>query len=179
MRQPVRRRAMLLGLGLGPLLAGCGFTPLYQPTRAGNRGPVSDELASVSVDIIGDRPGQLLRQALQQRLEGAGTGTAHRYALAVNYSIGGEGIAVRQDSTVTRLRLIGRAEWSLRAEDLSQTPLTHDRARAVDDVNILNQQYFASDLENETAQRRLADTLADQIVMQLAAYFHRRSDATG
>ncbi len=178
MPRPVNRRGALLTLGLAPLLAGCGFTPLYRPSRAGNQGPVSDALASVSVDIIGDRPGQLLRQALQQRLEGSGSGIAHRYALAVNYSISGEGIAIQQDSTVTRLRLIGRAEWSLHAQDPNRTLLTHDRARAVDDVNILNQQYFASDLENETAQRRLADALADQIVTQLGAYFHHRSDAT-
>jgi LPS-assembly lipoprotein len=172
MRPRLGRRALLAGLG--PALAGCGFAPLYAPTRAGNRGPVSDELAAVSVDVIPDRPGQLMRQALQQRLEGSGTGIARRYALQVNFGVAGDGIAVQPDSSITRLRLVGRAEWSLHAQDLDRTLLTNDRVRAVDGVNILNQQYFALDQENEFAQKRLAETLADQIVLQLAAYFRRR-----
>lgn len=169
------RRACLVAAA-GGLLGGCGFAPLYARNGAGQPGPVSRELSAVSVDVIGDRPGQLLRQALQDRLEGDGSGIARRYLLAVDYGIAGEGIAVRQDSTVTRLRLIGRAQWSLRAEDAARTVLTRDQARAVDDVNIFNEQYFAVDLDTEAAQHRLAQTLADEIVSQLAVYFRRRAD---
>ncbi len=168
---------MLFG-GLAQLLVGCGFTPLYARRTSSGGSPVVRELGTVSVDVIGDRPGQLLRQALQQRLEGDGTGGARRYALAVEYGISGEGIGIRQDSIVTRLRLIGRARWALRAEDTAQTVLTRDRAQAVDDVNILNEQYFALDLETEAAQHRIAETLADHIVSQLAVYFRRRPALT-
>jgi LPS-assembly lipoprotein len=162
--------------GLGWLLAGCGFSPLYARGESGRPSPVVRELGAVSVDVIGERPGQLLRQALQQRLEGDGSSTSRRYALSVSYGISGEGIGVRQDTIVTRLRLIGRASWALRAEDPAQTVLTRDQAQAVDDVNIFNEQYFALDLENEAAQRRIAETIADHIVSQLAAYFRRRSN---
>ena len=171
---PVGR--VLLLAGVAQLLAGCGFAPLYARGPSGGVGPVTRELSAVSVDIIGDRPGQLLRQALQDRLAGSGEGAAQRYELAVDYGISGEGIAIRQDSSVTRLRLVGSARWSLRAEDSARTLLAKAQARALDDVNIFNNQYFASDLDNEAAQRRLAITLADQIVSQLAAYFRRRSD---
>lgn len=157
-------------------LGGCGFHPLYQRAGSGALGTTSRELAAVSVDIIPDRPGQLLRQALQERLEGSGSGVARRYSLAVDFGISGEGIAIRQDNSVTRIRMIGRAEWTLRAQDPARTVLTRDIARAVDGVNIFNEQFFASDLETEAVQKRIAERLADQMVMQLASYFNRRSD---
>ncbi len=171
----MRRRGILLG-GLGCALGGCGFAPLYG-RGGGRQSVVAEELGTVSVDVIGERPGQLLREALQQRLEGAGTERLPRYALSVDYGISGEGIGVRQDTTITRLRLIGRARWALRAEDPAQTVLTRDQVQAVDDVNIFNEQYFALDLENEAAQRRIAETVADHIVSQLAVYFRRRRTA--
>jgi len=171
----LRRRGLLLG-ALSATLGGCGFHPLYQRANSGQLGTTSRELAAVSVDIIGDRPGQLLRQALQERLEGSGSGVARRYDLAVGFGISGEGIAIRQDNSVTRIRMIGRAEWTLRAQDLARTVLTRDTARAVDDINILNEQFFAADLETEVVQKRLAERLADQVVMQLASYFNRRAD---
>jgi len=159
-------------------LAGCGFQPLYARDPSGRPGVASRELASISVDVIPDRPGQLLRQALQQRLEGSGSGRERRYALAVDYGISGEGIAIRQDEVATRIRFIARAGWTLRAADSAQTVMARDTARAVDDLNVFNEQYFAADLENETVQRRLAETVADQIVLQLASYFRRRAAQT-
>ncbi len=170
-------RRFTLVAGSTWLLSGCGFSPLYARNGSGRQGPVVRELGAVSVDVIGERPGQLLRQALQQRLEGDGSSTARRYALAVSYGISGEGIGIRQDTTVTRLRLIGRASWTLRAEDPAQTVLTRDQAQAVDSVNLFNEQFFDLDLENEAAQRRIAETVADHIVSQLASYFRRRADA--
>lgn len=171
----MRRRAAL-GCGLALLLQGCGFHPVYAPAASGGigAGPVQDELASVAVGIIPDRPGQLLRQALQQRLEQAAPGVAQRYELSVNYSISGEGIAIQQDNSTTRIRLIARANWVLRAQDVARTELTHGLANAVDDYNVFDQQYFAADLSNDAAQRRLANAIADQVTLQLASYFNHR-----
>jgi LPS-assembly lipoprotein len=49
----------------------------------------------------------------------------------------------------------------------------------VDGYNLINAQYFASDLENEVVQRRLANALADQITMQLAVYFRQQAAKSG
>ena len=46
-------------------LSGCGFQPVYMPTASGKAGVAQRELAAVHVDLIPYRPGQLLRQALQ------------------------------------------------------------------------------------------------------------------
>ena len=55
-------------LGALTALGGCGFQPVYMPTASGKAGPAKRELQSVFVGIIPDRPGQILRQALQDGL---------------------------------------------------------------------------------------------------------------
>ena len=67
MRRLPRRR--MLALAAAAALSGCGFQPVYMPTASGNAGVAQRELAAIQVALIPDRPGQLLRQALQDRLE--------------------------------------------------------------------------------------------------------------
>ncbi len=173
----VRRRGFL-GLGLGAVLAGCGFQPVYMPTASGKPGVAQRELAAISVGIISDRPGQELRQALQERLERGSTGVAQLYDLTVSYGIGGEVIAIQQDNSSSRTRLVARASWALTTSGATRTLLTSGSARAVDAFNVLDEQYFAADQENDFADARLADVIADQITLQLAAYFRHRDLAT-
>ncbi len=173
MKRALTRRAAL-GATAG-LLSGCGFHPLYAPAAGGAPGPAQIELAAVWVPVIPERSGQLLRQALQQRLEGAGLGTAKRYELAVSFALAADSLAIRPDSTASRVRVIGNAPWRLATVGLAPQPLTSGQAHAVDGYNIINQQYFAAELENETIAQRVADTIADQIVTQLAIFFRRRA----
>jgi LPS-assembly lipoprotein len=168
-------RRKLLTLGSAGILAGCGFQPVYMPTASGRAGPAQRELAAINVGLIPDRPGQLLRQNLQERLASDASGTPLRYDLAVSFTIAGEGIGILNDNAATRVRLIGNAHWTLRSRDPEQTQLTGGSARAMDAFNVLDQQYFAADMENEQVQRRLASDLADQIAMQLAVFFRRRA----
>jgi LPS-assembly lipoprotein len=92
---PDLRRRQLLALGAGGALSGCGFQPVYMPTASGTAGAPQRELAAIQVALIPDRPGQLLRQALQDRLEMGASGVARRYDLTVSFWIAGEGIAVQ------------------------------------------------------------------------------------
>ncbi len=180
--RPLGRRRLLAaaaGLGLAPL-SGCGFQPVYRGTASGNPGPAARELASIHVLLIPDRPGQLLRQALQQRLHGADDTTERRYDLGVFYWIAGEGIAILPDNTNTRTRLIAHANWTLAARDPAHTHVITGSARALEGVNVFDTQYFAGDLETEQASARLADQVADQITLRLAAFFRARAGlATG
>ena len=175
MRQLGRRQVVALGLAL----SGCGFQPVYMPTATGKGGVAQRELAAIHVNLIPDRPGQELRQALQDRLELAGGDIKRRYDLQVGFSVAGEGIAIQNDDTATRVRLIGTAIWTLTAQDSSKTKLSSGFAKAVDAMNILDSQYFALDQENEAVQKRIAETLADQITIQLAAFFRKRAAAAG
>jgi len=170
-------RRAVLALSCGIVLTGCGFQPVYMPTASGKPGPAQRELAAINVSLIPDRPGMLLRQALQERFEGSGDVTPRHYDLAVTFWISGQGLGIQEDSTITRIRLIGRANWTLTAQDASHTHLTTGSARAVDALNNFDTQFFAADLENEAIQQRLAKALADQITLQLAAYFRKRAAA--
>ncbi len=171
----VGRRLVLLGAGAG--LAGCGFRPLYAPAAGGAPGPAAAGLAAVYVPVLPERSGQLIRQALQQRFDGAGSGVAKRYELEVGHAIASDGIAVQRDSSTTRVRLIGTATWVLRTLSLARTPLVTGSARVLDGYNILNQQYFAAELENEAAVRRIAQALADQITLKVGSYFLQAAPA--
>lgn len=177
MRRLPRRR--MLALTATAAVSGCGFQPVYMPTATGNAGVAQRELAAIQVALIPDRPGQLLRQALQDRLERGASGVARRYDLTVGFGIAGEGIAIQSDNTATRVRAIGSANWTLVAQDPGRTRLTAGYAKAVDAFNILDSQYFAADLENEAVQKRLAEALADQITLQLAVFFRKRAAASG
>src|ERR1019366_9660194 len=132
-------------------------------------------MAAIYVGVIPDRPGQLLRQALQERLESDTPTAPRRYDLAVSFSISGEGVSIQPDSSATRIRLIGSANWTLTAQDPAKTRVTSGSARAMDAFNILDQQYFAADMQNEQVASRLASTLADEIALQLAVFFRRQA----
>jgi LPS-assembly lipoprotein len=166
------RRGVCVGLAL--VLGGCGFQPVYMPTASGKPGVAQRELATVNVPVIPERPGQLLRQALQERFSND-SGTPSAYDLNVSYSIAGEGIAIEASSLATRIRLIGTATWTLLARDAKRTALTSGSARAIDGVNVFDSQYFASDLETEARQSSISENIATQIATQLAIWFRKQA----
>ena len=157
------------------LLGGCGFRPLYAPAEGGGAGPASAGLSTVYVPVMAERSGQLLRQALQQRLEGSGGGTAKQYELLAVFLLTPESVGIQQDNSTTRTRLTGSAEWYLRDLTPERKVVAQGGSRVLDGFNIANQQFFAADLDNEAATRRIASALADQIVVQVAAYFQRQA----
>jgi LPS-assembly lipoprotein len=154
-------------------LAGCGFHPLYAPGTGDEA-----KLQSVYVAIIANRPGQLLREALQQRLEGTDSTVAKRFILTVTYSEGGEALGIQSDSVITRNRDTGKAVWVLQQADPPGLKLSYGTVRSVDGYDILNEQFFYSELAEEAVQRRLADAMADQIVQSLAVYFRAHPSVT-
>jgi LPS-assembly lipoprotein len=172
MKPHISRRLAYLGTLMA--LTGCGFQPVYMRTASGKAGPAQRELATVYVANIPDRPGQVLRQALQERL-GDDAGSNLAYDLNVSFSISGEGIAIQSDAIATRIRFIGTANWSLVSRDPKRTVLISGNARAVDALNIFDSQYFAADLETEADQRRIAENIATQIATRLGTFFRQQA----
>lgn len=170
----LRQAFLVLGLSFG--VTGCGFHPLYAP-RSGEGGGAQAEFGAIQTALIPERSGQLVRQALQQRLD-RGTAQAKRYELSVSFSLAADAIGFQQDTTITRLRLVGTATWTLKAIDPPNATVTNGLARSLDGVNILDQQYFEADLAGQAATQRIADALADQITLQLATYFARTPAAS-
>lgn len=173
----LRGAAGLVALGAG----GCGFRPLY----GGNGAPgasadpaVAGELAATRVPVIPERFGQLLRRGLQQRL---GTGVAGaeavRWELRVSPVIQAEGIGIQRDGAATRQRYIATANWQLLRAAATQDIVANGFERAQDAFNIPANQFFASDVSRDAAERRLAEALAEEVVTRVAIRF--RTAATG
>jgi LPS-assembly lipoprotein len=169
----IGRRTMLRlgGAGLATAVCSCGFHPLYAPG-----GKQTAAMQAVYVNIIPNRAGQLLRQALQQRLAGSDGDVAKRYTLSVQFSEALEQLGIQSDNSFTRQRDIGRANWALSPLSNATSVLAKGNVRAVDGYNVIDEQYFYMDLSEEATQRRLADALADQIVIGLGVYFAKHPD---
>jgi LPS-assembly lipoprotein len=163
---------MLLAL---QVLPGCGFHPMYGSAGGGAMGPAETGLAEISIGPLYERSGQLLRQALQERFERGGTGLPRRYDLTVAYGLSGDAIAIEPDSSITRERLYGSPNWTLAAQDPQHTTLATGTARALDGYNVLDEQVFAADMESEAVQARMAEAIAEQITLQLAAWFNKHA----
>jgi LPS-assembly lipoprotein len=162
----VARRSVLLGCLAS--LAGCGFHPLYAPGEAQDAA-----LSSIFVDLIPDRSGQLLREALQARLDANDNAEAKAFVLRVVYRESISGIGIQNDNSSTRTRLVGNATWSLHPVGEDSKQITGGTVRSLDGYNIVNEQFFYSDLSQEAVNRRLAEALADQITQALSVYFRK------
>jgi LPS-assembly lipoprotein len=173
MASPLAKRLARLALAacLALPAASCGFHPLYEPgskTQAG--------LSEVFVDVILNRNGQLLRQALQERLQGSDSEPEQHYILSVSYFVGTQGIGIEADNASTRNRFIGTATWTLRKPGTFGQKITGGIARTVDGNDVIAAQFFYSDLNAETVNRRIGEALADQIVQALAKYFRKHPE---
>jgi LPS-assembly lipoprotein len=173
----MRRRATLLAAA-GIVLSGCGFRPIYGSHEGEGAGPAEQGLSEISVALIPERTGQLLRQALQTRLDRAGAGAAKRYDLVVSLGFLADALDIQQLTSIpSRYRLVAVANWSLVAQDVQRRTLTSGMARVMDGLNLYNQQYFAMDMEMESVQRRMMLAVADQMTLQLASWFNRHAAA--
>lgn len=170
------RRALLRGaaglLALGA--AGCGFRPIHGGgAAAGSDADVAAEMAATRIALIPDRFGQYMRRALQQRLgQGSGEAVAARWELLVGPSLAGEATGIQRDGAATRVRTIATANWTL----LRLTPretVANGFERTLDAYNIQGVQFFAADASRDAMERRLAEQLAEEVVLRVAMQFRR------
>lgn len=149
-------------------LSGCGFTPLY----GGPQGrQASAALENVQVQTIPDRPGQVLRQTLQEDFYRNGQPVQALYTLSVDYSINQTGEGIQEDSSTTRVRFDAMAHWRLAPIGQPSQTLISGNARAMNALNIIDQQYFAQSLETQTINQQLANEISAQITAQLMGWF--------
>jgi LPS-assembly lipoprotein len=167
-------QALAVLAGLCALTA-CGFTPLYGDNSSDAN--VEQKMDEVSVGIIPDRTGQLLRQSLQDQLEVAGAPTQQLYLLSVSYSIISQATGIQEDTSATRERFTASASWALAPIGNPFKPLAKGGASTEDALNIIDQQYFQITLETNTVNQQLANEIAAQISAQVAAYFKTHPNA--
>lgn len=158
----------LLAAGLCASLSACGLQPLY---AGGSKGAVAQALAGVEVAPIPNRAGWLVRNALTDRLAGAGSGTP-RYRLEVELDDQITGFGVRTDNAVTRERRTLRARYRLRDAGAAGTVLLDATAGSDAGIDVVSSEY-ATIAAEQSALERLSTEIADQIVARVALYASR------
>jgi len=108
----MNRRQALSGLSAATafsLLAGCGFRPLYRGSSESSF-VRENPLKGVSIALIEDREGQILRNFLIDRFQPDGT---NRYTLTTDLAVSEQDLGVAFDATTTRSRVVVTAGFVL------------------------------------------------------------------
>ena len=150
-------------------LSGCGFEPLYAD-RSGDSGVVG-HMATVRVAPISDRPGQILRNELVDRLNPGGEPADPRYLLEVTITVARQKLGIRRDETATRANMRFSAAFRLR-ESGSGAIVYSSRAGAVSSYNIVASEY-GTIVSERAARRRGLVLVAERISTRLSAFFNR------
>lgn len=146
------------------LLSGCQLRPLY---AGGSSGQVATTLSSVTVAPIEGQVGWLVFNKLKDRLAATGNGEA-RYRLDVELDDDIVGLGIRGDRAVTRERRSLRARYQL--VDLSNGSVVLDATAGSDaGIDVVSSEY-ATVAAEQTAQERLAQVIADQMVSRVALF---------
>jgi LPS-assembly lipoprotein len=155
--------AILLSLSL----AACGFHPLY-----GRGGASPAIMASIYVDPIPERTGYELRNSLMDLLDSGGAGSK-RYRLNVRLADQRKGIALQNDSTITRYNYLLDADYEL--TDSTGQIVTRGHQSTLTAYNVVASPY-ATLAARQDAQKRAAQDLAQRIQLDLGVWFarHRR-----
>lgn len=102
-------------VALSLLVSACGFQPLYakRANEAGEIATTNELLASVNVEVIKDREGQILRNYLQDRLNAENQKIPKEYRLTTIINISTTGLGVQSDDTTSRRKLTVTAKFKL------------------------------------------------------------------
>jgi LPS-assembly lipoprotein len=159
------RRAVLLAAAL-PALAGCGFHPLYAE-RGGGGGRSDPQLASVRVEPIADRIGQLLAITLRDGFNPDGAEVPQRYNLVVRLATSRRDIGIRKDATATRTQFDVTASYTLIRLPDKKVILTAT-SRTTNGFDIIQNEYstlVAEHSSQETAIRQISSEIQTRVAL--------------
>ncbi|MDE1149037.1 MAG: LPS assembly lipoprotein LptE [Azospirillaceae bacterium] len=173
-RRLAARAATGLLLLAGPLaLSACGFHTVYGSHTAQDGKPTTEaQLSTVSIDIIPDRVGQMLRNNLIDRFyRDTGRPAKPVYRLSVALRSTKENLGIQKDATATRARLHVMADYQLIDVKTSKT-LYRTSSRSIISYDISEAQYSTMVAEQDAYDRALTE-VAEEITARLALYFDR------
>jgi LPS-assembly lipoprotein len=152
-------------------LAGCGFRPVYGVHSTDPR--VAGELATIHVEALPDREGQLVHNALLTLLNPKGEPTEPRFELAVEVSVAEAEVAEQKDQTASRAEDNYAITYTLYHGDQPVTTGAFARQFSYDFL----QQHYANISARADIGRRAAQDIAQEIRNRMADYFIRAARA--
>ncbi|MFM7347126.1 MAG: LPS assembly lipoprotein LptE [Tagaea sp.] len=149
-------------------LGACGFEPLHRTTQSGS---AVDALATIRVDPIADRSGQVLRSYLLDRLTPRGTPAGTEHVLRVRLQEPRQTLALRRDDVISRVGYSATASFDLL--DASGRRVFSGGSSFSTDYEVTNSE-FATLVSAQNARDRVLELVSDDIRNQLAAFLSRR-----
>ncbi len=158
----------IIALAVLIALSGCGLRPMY---AGGTSGAVASGLSAIQVAPIPERAGWLVRHALIDRMGGEAENPSYRLEVELDDDLTGFGI--RGDSAVTRERRTLRARYRL--VELATGRVVLDATAGSDaGIDVVSSEY-ATIAAEQSAQERLSQLVADQMVSRLALFIRNRT----
>lgn len=159
-------------LGLLLSLGACGFQPVYGTRGDGARqSAVTQNLAAIEISPIADRAGQLLRNALRDKLTPKGTPAGARYRLDVGLNESRSDLVILKDATSTFSKVRFTADFVL-VDLQSGQPVHRGQAESTTTFNRVDSDFAILAAEKD-ARRRAADEISEDIRLRLGLYFNR------
>lgn len=158
-------------------LSSCGFSPMYGTASKtdGNSqqsGSVKSNLSQIEIDIIPDRSGQFLRNALIDQFYTSGTPTNAPYRLKIdriNESVSDFDITIESEATRRQLRLTTKMALY---DTQNDTKIMERSLVAITSHNVLESE-FSTLVTEQSARDAALNDLARQVERQLALYFNQ------
>jgi LPS-assembly lipoprotein len=165
------RRGLLLGAA-ALTLGGCGFHPLYG--HQGQNGFDAD-LASIKVNTIPDRQGQLLAITLRDALNPRAARVDTRYTLDVKLEAERRDIGLRTDGTASRSQITMTAKFALKQVRVEKAVL-EGTTHAISSFDVLTDDYATVIAQHSAEERTLRD-IGDDILMRLQLFVSKHRSA--
>ncbi len=153
-------------------LAACGYEPLYGSSRGVE---TAAELATIRIDPIKERLGQLLRNQLLDTLTPMGEPSKPAYRLLVEVTENKLELAVRKSELATRANMVFIANYRLTRIG-SEAPILNRSSTISASYNLLNND-FANLSSEADARERGTRELSQDIARQLSLYFRSQTKA--
>ena len=160
------------------MLTACGFEPLYVEKTSSSGWyyddkfdtGIKEEMASVRLELIQDRIGQLIRNDLLDKLTPKGEPKEAKYILKVT-KIDKQEIdqALRNDITATRKKVIYKVSYVL--QNMEHKTLINSNSVAYTGYDILRDPYSTT-FAQKKIEKNAAKIIANDISLRLGAYFH-------
>ena len=171
MRAGVLAAAMVSLMALG----GCGFEPLYGARSCGGAQALA-HLSVVEVARIDDRIGQVLRNAVRDRLNPSGRSGLPLYRLEIIVEESRSQLVVRRDAASTFSKVQVVARYSLKDGETGEV-LDQGRSSVAGAFNIV-ESGFANLSAERTARDRAAREVGRDIHTRLSVFFRKKAGCT-
>ena len=149
------------------IFTNCGYEPIYSKNINTNK-----ELLSISVKNIKDRPGQILRNSLLNKINPHRERVIKKYRLIIEITESKTELGYRRDMSATRSDLTITVKYSLINIKNGEILIEED-AKSISSFDVVESVYATLIAENDAREKSLK-ILSDDIFTNLAIFFKKK-----